>query len=303
MRVELVSLAESSRNENKLGNCQRSIPQRRPYLHLVPFVQERLSPAMGVRISGIDVSKSSSDLVGTLRESLHKHTVVAISDQDLEDESLQEFGLAWGELLTHPASEKKPNPHIQVLASQTGARGRGLGAWHSDMSWHPTPPWITMLYGRTIPRFGGGTGYANQRLAFEMLDLATKDKRRSHRRQLPTIAEIEDLSANHTGKGFGPQVPDSVHPVIRTHDATQDRALYVNPEFTTHIVDMSDSDSQRILWSLWLHSTCEEFVYRHCWQTGDLVIWDNRSVMHTAILDYDEPRYMTRVVVKGDAPH
>ena len=264
--------------------------------------RERLSPAMGLRISGLDLAKASSDLTSELRELLHEHVALVIGEQRLDDQGLQQFGRLWGELLTHPASENRPNPYVQVLGSSNGTRGRGLGAWHSDMSWHPTPPWITMLHARKIPSFGGDTGYANQRLALEMLDLATRDKRRSFRRQLPTLQDIEDLCANHTGKGFGEHVPDSVHPVIRTHNEAQTQALYVNPEFTTHIVDVDGETSERILWPLWLHSISEEFVYRHRWQLGDLVIWDNRSVMHTAILDYEEPRSMTRIVVKGDVP-
>ena len=258
---------------------------------------------MGARVSKIDLRAANEDLVAELRDLLLKHEVVAISNQNLHEDELQRFGSLWGELLTHPSSERRERPHVQVLASKNGAKGRGLGSWHSDMSWHPTPPWITMLHARTIPNFGGDTGYANQRLAFEYLDLATKDKRRSHRKRLATPAEIENLAANHTGKGFGPQVPDSVHPVIRTHNETGNKALYVNPEFTTHIVDVTDAESDRILWPLWLHCVAEEFVYRHKWLPGDLVLWDNRSVMHTSILDYDEPRAMTRVVIKGDSPH
>lgn len=267
------------------------------------YFTERLAPSMGVRITGIDLRHANSDMVGELRQLLNKHSVVAVSDQDLEEEPLHEFGLFWGETLTHPSSVKRNNPYVQVLASKNGTKGRGLGAWHSDMSWHPTPPWITMLHARAIPSFGGDTGYSNQRLALEMLDVATRDKRRSHRRELPSQDAIENLRANHTGKGFGEHVPDSVHPVIRTHNETDKKALYVNPEFTTHIVDVSEDESSRILWPLWFHCISEEFVYRHRWLPGDLVIWDNRSVMHTAILDYEEPRWMTRVVIKGDTPH
>lgn len=264
---------------------------------------ERVAPAMGVRVAGLDLKQANTDMVGELRQLLNEHVVIAVSEQGLEEDQLHEFGLLWGETLTHPASIERRNPHVQVLASKNGVKGRGLGAWHSDMSWHPTPPWITMLHARTIPSFGGDTGYANQRRALELLDLATSDKRRSHRRGLPTRKDIENLRANHTGKGFGEHVPDSIHPVVRTHNETNDQALYVNPEFTTHIVDVDDEQSNRILWPLWLHSISEEFLYRHRWNVGDLVIWDNRSVMHTAILDYEEPRWMTRVVVKGDSPN
>lgn len=257
---------------------------------------------MGVRVSEIDLQVANTDLVGELRQLLMKYNLVAVSNQDLHEEQMQAFGQLWGELLTHPASESRPNPYIQTLAGNGKAKGRVFGSWHSDMTWHPTPPWITMLHARRIPGFGGDTGYANQHLAWEYLDQAIKDTRRVHRRYLRDADSLRELRANHTGKGFGQNVPDSVHPVVRTHDETGREALYVNPEFTTHIVDVPAEESLSILFPIWLHAVTEEFCYRHHWKPGDLVIWDNRSVMHTAILDYEEPRSMTRVVVKGDVP-
>ena len=257
---------------------------------------------MGVRISGVDLKQADLDVVGELRALLNQHHLVCVSQQDLSEDEQYEFGSLWGELLTHPASMRRPNPHVQVLAGSGKAKNKVFGAWHSDMTWHPTPPWITMLHARTIPKFGGDTGYANQHLAWEHLEQARKDVRRSHRRYLPEAEQLLDLKANHTGKGFGPEVPDSIHPVIRTHNENGKQALYVNPEFTTHIVDVPEQESRNLLFPLWVHATTEEFCYRHHWQLGDLVIWDNRSVMHTAILDYEEPRAMYRVVVKGDKP-
>ena len=266
------------------------------------LVCERLSPAMGVRVNGLDLIYANDTIVGELRDLLNEHHLVCVSQQNLHEEEQQAFGMLWGDLLTHPAAMKRSNPYVQVLAGDGRAKNRAFGSWHSDMTWHPTPPWITMLHARTIPKFGGDTGYANQHLAWEYLDQARKDQRRSHRRHLPSAEQLLNLSANHTGKGFGPNVPDSIHPVIRTHNENGKQALYVNPEFTTHIVDVSEQESLNLLFPLWIHAITEEFCYRHRWRDGDLVIWDNRSVMHTAILDYDEPRALQRVVVKGDRP-
>ena len=263
---------------------------------------ELLSPAMGIRVDGIDVRVADATLIGELRDLLNQHHVVCVSHQNLHEAEQQAFGMLWGELLTHPASVERSNPYVQVLASQGRAKNKIFGAWHSDMTWHATPPWITMLYARTVPRIGGETGYANQHLAWSHLDQARKDQRRSHRRHLPSANALVELQANHSGKAFGPTVPDSIHPVVRTHNENGKQALYVNPEFTTHIVEMPEQDSLNLLFPLWIHALTEEFCYRHRWQQGDLVIWDNRSVMHTAILDYDEPRVMNRVVVKGDKP-
>lgn len=264
---------------------------------------ERIAPALGARVAGVDVRRASPTLVEALRAALLEHHLLIVADQHaLGDEALQAFGSAWGELLTHPSSAHRANPTVQMLASRSGARGRGYGAWHSDMSWHPTPPWITMLHARTLPAWGGDTGFANQHLAFEALDRAAEDRGRMFRRDLRTASAVVALAANHTGKRFGPKVPDSVHPVVRTHDESRRPALYVNPEFTSHIVGLPESASKLMLYALWSHATGLEFCYRHRWSPGDLAIWDNRSVMHTSILDYDEPRALARVVVKGKAP-
>ena len=267
-----------------------------PILNITP-----LSPAMGARVTGIDLHDASADLIGSLRAALLEHHLLVVAGQDLRREELQTFGCGWGELLTHPASARAENPFVQTLASKNGSRGRGYGAWHSDMSWHPTPPWITMLHARRLPSRGGDTGFANQALAWQALDLAAKDRGRMFRRDLPSTKDIVGLDASHTGKRFGPTVQDSVHPVARAHDESGRPALYVNPEFTSHIVGMEETAAKLMLHALWAHATGLEFSYRHRWLPGDLAIWDNRTVMHTSILDYDEPRTLTRVVVKGDA--
>ncbi len=260
-----------------------------------------VSPAMGAEVLGVDGKSSSDDLVAELRGYLHQYHVLVIRDQDLRHGEMQQFAAKWGELLTHPSSMHPEFPYEQTLARE-GAKGRGFSSWHSDMSWHPTPPAITLLHARKVPEFGGDTGFADQKLALETLDHARKDRRRQFRIGLPGIEDLLPLKANHTGKGFGPEVPDSIHPVVRTHDETGELTLYVNPEFTTHLVDVPEADNQRMLWPLWMHQTCMEFMYRHAWRAGDLVVWDNRYVLHTAIQDDDESRYMIRCTVKGPRP-
>ena len=263
---------------------------------------ESAAPAMGLRVGQLNLAKDGDRAVGELRGLLLEHQLLVITKQQLTSEQLMDFGHGWGDLMTHPSSMAHPNPYVQTLANQGKVKGKGFGAWHSDMTWHPTPPRITMLHAQRVPGSGGDTGYANQHLAYESLDRASRDKRRMFRRHLATQEELVGLSAFHVGKGFGEHVPDSVHPVVRTHDETGRKALYVNPEFTSHVIDVTEHESERLLWPLWLHAVAEEFTYRHRWSPGDLLIWDNRSVMHTAILDYDEPRSMSRIVIQGNEP-
>jgi taurine dioxygenase len=111
-----------------------------------------------------------------------------------------------------------------------------------------------------------------------------------------------DARAFHSGKVFGPDTPDSVHPAIRTHDESGKKALFINMAFTRYLVDVDRSTSKAVMAEALLHATRVEFTYRHKWQLHDLVIWDNRSVMHCPALDYEGERFMHRAVVKGNAP-
>ena len=259
---------------------------------------ERVSVALGADVDGIDIASgvSRSD-IDYLRDVLHTHHLLVLHDQDLSALQLEAFGRQWGELLTHPATKHRDTNFVQFIGAKGGNRRFRFtpgvhpikGGWHSDMTWHSTPPRFTGLLARRLPSAGGDTAFANQHLAYDTLDDETKQ-------------EIENLSAFHTGKVFGPDVEDSIHPVVRTHDVTGRKALFVNPNFTKYIVDMKQQRSDELLYRLFFHACRPEFQYRHHWRVNDLVLWDNQALMHYAILDYTETRIMHRIVVKGEKP-
>ncbi len=255
-----------------------------------------VSVAMGVRVEGVDLAQGASEAtVAHLRQQLLEHHLLVLPHQDLSALELEAFGRQWGDLLTHPSGGHQDTAYVQFLGGKDrmfkffpGVHPFG-GGWHSDMTWHPTPPVITGLHARRLPGSGGDTIFSNQHLALDTLDE-------------PTRARIEGLQAFHSGKIFGPDVAESVHPLVRTHDETGRRALFVNANFTKHIVGLPEDESLLLLYRLFAHSSRPEFTYRHRWEVGDLVLWDNRSVMHYAISDYTETRIMHRIVVQGDKP-
>ena len=259
-------------------------------------VVDRASVALGARVEGIDLRyDSSTETIAELRDLLLRYHLLVLPAQELSALELEAFGRRWGELLTHPATKHRDTPYVQWIGGKKrkhrffpGEHPFG-GGWHSDMTWHATPPIITGLHARRLPTSGGDTAFANQHLAFETLDAETQQR-------------LTGLQAFHSGKVFGPDVQDSVHPVVRTHDESGRKALYVNANFTRYVVDLPADESERLLFRLLAHATRPEFVYRHHWQLDDLVLWDNRSVMHYAISDYDEPRFMHRIVVQGGKP-
>jgi len=249
----------------------------------------RTEPNIGARVDGIDLSGGgSAETVAALRAALLEHHVIAISGQDLSATELEAFARQWGELLTHPATRHEDTPYIQFIPG-SGATKSGFGTWHSDMTWHATPPIVTMLHARRLPDAGGDTAFSNQHLAWETLPRKLR-------------AKLDNAQAYNSGKIFGPDVPDTVHPAVRTHDETGREALYVNAAFTTHFIDMEPAEGKALLLRTLMHATRVEFVYRHKWELHDLVIWDNRAVMHCPSVDYEGERYMHRAVVAGGAP-
>lgn len=115
-------------------------------------------------------------------------------------------------------------------------------------------------------------------------------------------SQLDEAKAWHSGKNFGPDMPVNLHPAIRTHDETGRKALYVNDPFTKEIDGMDEAAGRNIILRAVLHGTRPEFTCQHSWEVGDLVVWDNRSVMHSPIRDYSERRVMYRSVVAGGVP-
>ena len=249
----------------------------------------RAEPNIGAVVDGVDLTDGGNDeLIAALRELLVEHHVIVLPAQDLTAVELEAFGRKWGELLKHPATRHRDTPYIQWIPG-SGTGGKRFGTWHSDMTWHPTPPSITMLHAQRLPLAGGDTAFANQHLAYETLP--------THLR-----GALDDTKAFHSGKIFGPDTPDSVHPAIRTHDESGRKALYLNMAFTQHLVDVDPNASTAIIREAMLHATRVEYVYRHRWALHDLVIWDHRSVMHCPSFDYEGERYMHRAVIAGGVP-
>ena len=253
----------------------------------------RASVALGARVEGVDLARGiGDDVIDKLRELMLEHHVLVLPGQRLSALELADFGGRWGDLHVHSITPHPDTDRVQRVVSKRKFRffpAPFAGGWHADMTWLPAPPVITGLHARQLPKAGGDTAFANQHLAYETLDEELRSR-------------LADIEAFHTGKGFGTEIEDSIHPLVRIHEETGRKALFVNTNYTRHIVGLPDDESERLLFRLFGHATRLEFTYRHRWQRDDLVLWDNRSVMHYAVGDYDEPRVMHRIVVKDSRP-
>lgn len=284
---------------------------------------KRLGAAAGAEISGVDISKplSNAEFDG-LHQAFMDHCVVAIRGQDLSPEAqlafTGRFGKPTGHVLEGFALPGYPNVLMISNKKKKEANGqeKPVGAiyagqyWHTDISYMAEPAMASMLHAKEMPSVGGDTMFANMYMAYDTLSEPMKAF-------LGSLSAVHDYTLAYENvfsklPGRPPMseetrklVPPVVHPVIRTHPITKKKTLFVNQGFTRRIQGLSDDESRALLDFLFMHSTRPEFVYRHKWSVGDVVMWDNRCMMHRAIADYDmnEPRHLHRTTIAGDKPY
>jgi alpha-ketoglutarate-dependent taurine dioxygenase len=186
---------------------------------------------------------------------------------------------------------------------------RGVEQWHGDSSYRTVPSDASLFYGEIVPDEGGDTLFADATAAWRTL--APEMKRRIE--GLYGVHSLETLrqwGLRHNpdrGRNVDSQsaeYPPVRQPLVRTHPATGAKSLYVCPAVISHVEGLDLNESAALIETLITHATQPRFVYTHRWRKGDLVIWDNRAVLHTASL-FDHTRYqrlMYRTTVAGNSP-
>jgi taurine dioxygenase len=256
----------------------------------------RLAAPLGAVVSGVDVTTVTDTDWQTLNELFCQHHVLVFPNQTLSPEEQMRFGERWGALVRHPYAGLASYPEIIEL-SNPGKRRDVNQHWHSDMTYNELPPKLTMLYALEAPNLGGDTAFSNQILACQELSAGMRDMLRG----LKALHSAEGLAAIY-GENSA-QAPRAEHPVIRTHDETGEEALYVCRAFTRRFVDWRGEESRSVLEYLFQHAVRPEFQARHHWRAGDLVMWDNRCLLHFAVHDHgDEARVIHRLQVAGPRP-
>jgi taurine dioxygenase len=284
--------------------------------------------ALGADIEGVDLARELSlDAVDAIKQAWPDHLVLRFRGQRLDDEQLMRFSAHFGELDWAPviaASRVKiPGEDRYVESAEEGRRyisvisnivenGKAIGAlgayesiWHTDMSYNPEPPCASALYALEVPPSGGDTGFANMYLAYEtMLD--------GLRQQVEGRLCRHDSTYNSAGelrRGFSEvtdprKAPGADHPIIRTHPVTGRRALFLGRRRNAYILGLELEESDRLLDALWAHAARPELTWYQQWRVGDLVLWDNRCVMHRRDeFDPNSRRLMHRSQIKGDRPY
>jgi taurine dioxygenase len=271
--------------------------------------------ALAADIAGVDLAGAlGPETVAAVKAAWGDHLVLRFRGQQLSDDDLLRFSRQFGELDWAPIAAANDAPegrdYIMVVSNvvENGKAIGQLGAyeaiWHTDMSYVAEPPMASALYSLEAPPSGGDTGFCNMYLAYETLapELRAQIEGRQCR---------HDASRNSAGelrRGFvdAPDPSQTVgaeHPIVRTHPVTGRKALFLGRRRNAYIPGLPLAESEALLDALWAHATKPEFSWYQQWRKGDLILWDNRAVMHRRdAFDPATRRVMHRTQIKGDRP-
>ncbi|MPZ44298.1 MAG: TauD/TfdA family dioxygenase [Betaproteobacteria bacterium] len=285
------------------------------------FAVCQLAEPLGAEIAGVDLGQPMSDATFRhIEDAFHEHCVLAFRNQRLTPQAHIAFSRRFGDLLVHVLKQHNDPDFPQVLVlSNIVENGKPIGIqdggqyWHTDLSYTAEPSRCSLLYAVEIPFENGvalgDTLFVNTCAAYEALPDEMKARlaglRATHNYNA-RYSQMRQKGSTRTelDEGQKKAVPEVVHPVVRTHPFTGRKSLYVNEGFVTGIVGTAKAESERLLAELYDHVTQPRFMYRHRWQVGDLLMWDNCSTQHNAVANYGphQRRHMRRTTVRGSTP-
>ncbi|MCG8692701.1 MAG: TauD/TfdA family dioxygenase [Minwuiales bacterium] len=284
-------------------------------MELVP-----LGPALGAEVRHLDISKPLDDAtVAALRDAWLEHGLLLFRDQTLNETALADFSHYFGDLEPPPASERRTRseagsevcPDVWVISNviengkAIGSLGAGEAEWHTDMSYIDEPPSASILFGLEVPPAGGDTHFADMYKALDRMpeDLHSRIAGRKARHD-SSYTSAGDLRLGAEAVVDVTKTPGSIHPIERTHPESGRQALYLGRRRNGYVEGLPVEESEALLDDLWDYCTRPEFVYVHSWRPGDLLVWDNRCVIHRRdSFDPSSRRVMLRTQIKGGRTH
>jgi alpha-ketoglutarate-dependent 2,4-dichlorophenoxyacetate dioxygenase len=278
----------------------------------------QLHPLFAAEVTGIDLAaRLGPDAAQALDDAVNRHAVLVFPGQSLDDDNLLALGRLFGEVeppRNHRVVRRLKHAEladISNLDADNKLRARddhrrldalGNRLWHADASFRPVPGALSMLFAHMVPPVGGETEFADLRAAYDALPADMQ-------------ARIEDLIAEHSifhsrgqlgftdyNEAERAALPSVSHRLVRVHPGSRRKTLYMGAH-ASHIVGWPMPEGRLLLRDLMEHATQREFVHRHHWRVGDLVVWDNRCTLHRgrAYDDATYPRDLRRVTTKDVA--
>ena len=271
-----------------------------------------LSDHTGAEVHGVDLTRPmDASLRARLNDAFVHHSVLVFRDQRLTPRQLLDAVQLFGEVFPqHNTRFALPEcPQIHYISNQDfypdGKRYIPGEGYHTDHSNAAEPPKATVLHAVTLPDRGGDTQFVNMHRAYEDLPPATRQRINAMRALHVYQSRHSERKLMALTDAARAEVPDGVlHPLVRTHPESGRRSIYLNPIRIEGIAGMAEPAALALLDELLAHATQPQYEYRHQWRPGDMVMWDNRCLLHQANGDYDmgQTRYLYRIMLKGDAP-
>lgn len=272
-----------------------------------------IHPRFGAEIMGANLARPTQAQIVEIQEAWAAYSVLVFRNQSLGPGDLVEFSKHFGELDPPPVNEDGKTfvedfPDIYVVSNVLGEDGKPIGSlgageatWHTDMSYLQEPPDASMLYSIEIPKQGGDTWFCSMEGALQDMPKALLSQLRSLR--------IKHDGTYNSGGYLRQGLKDSndpvnsvgtPHPAVCAHPVTGRPYLYLGRRRNAYVMDHALEDSEKLLDALWSYPVQAHNVYRHQWQLGDLVMWDNRTTMHRRdSFDASARRIMHRTQIKG----
>ncbi len=279
-------------------------------IHVRPF-----DAPLGADIEGVDLQRLDDAGFAAIKQAWLARKVLRLRGQDIDDDALADFSRRFGNLDRSPISTtgklyQPTRPEVLVISNiivdgvAIGGLGNGESIWHTDMSYNPVPPDASVLYGIEVPEGHGDTWFCDMEAALAALPEAL-------RQRIATLSCLHDSTRNSAGElragfkeSYAPEdQPGAVHPLIRTHPETGRKSLFLGRRRNAHVVGLPLAESQALLDELWSYAGRPEFTWVQKWRQGDVVIWDNRCVMHRRDeFDQGLRRLMHRTQIQGSKP-
>jgi alpha-ketoglutarate-dependent 2,4-dichlorophenoxyacetate dioxygenase len=274
-----------------------------------------LQPLFAARIEGIDAAREVPvPVMAALRDALDRYAVLVLPGQRLDDAAQIAFSQGFGALeMTRPGalgagsavivlSNLGPNGEIVAPSDKQVLNNKANRIWHHDSSFKPIPARASLLSAREIPSAGGNTEFAFMRGAFSALEAAEQARLRG-------MVALHDFgwSRSRVDPALVTEAEKTQHPPVRQAVVLEENpygpALYLGAHARS-IDGMTEAESRALIDRLMAHATEDRFIYSHRWTPGDLLIWDNRAVLHraTPFASTTERRHMVRTTVAGQRP-
>ena len=277
---------------------------------------EQVGQSFVAEVMDVDLGRISDSEFRVLYKAWLEFGVLRIRGQSLNDGELQRFSNRFGPLeeipygkISEEEKQKIKNRYVTVISNievdgkPIGGLGNKEATWHSDMTYIEDPPPASILMSLEVPELGGDTHFSDQKAAY--LSLPNE-----------LVSRIENLSIKHNAahtsvgdlrRGFDPikdprEAPGAIHPIVRTHDETEEKVLYLGRRELAYVVGFALEESEQLLNEVWRYAAMSENVWTQQWEIGDVIIWDNRRVLHRRDgFDQSQRRLMKRCQVMSSA--